>query len=67
MTHETPREKPLNADRRSPHTDALDTLGSVITEHEKRDAIHLAVEPAVAGRPVARSTATRRVPLAGST
>jgi len=48
MTHETPGEKSLNADKRSPHTDALDTLGSVITEHEKRDAIHLAVEPAVA-------------------
>jgi hypothetical protein len=29
-------------------TDALDTLGSIITENEKRDAIHLAVENAVA-------------------
>lgn len=26
-------------------TDALDTLGNLITESEKRDAIHLAVEP----------------------
>jgi hypothetical protein len=38
-----------NADKRNVHTDALDTLGSIITENEKRDAIHLAVEPAVAG------------------
>lgn len=30
-------------------TDALDTLGKTITENEKRDAIHLAVEPAIAG------------------
>ena len=29
----------------SPTTDALDTLGSIITPSEKRDAIHLAVEP----------------------
>lgn len=39
----------MSADSRTPHTDALDTLGSVITENEKRDAIHLAVEPAIAG------------------
>jgi hypothetical protein len=31
------------------HTDALDTLGSVISADEKRDAIHLAVYPAEAG------------------
>lgn len=30
-------------------TDALDTLGSIIGPDEKRDAIHLAVEPAYAG------------------
>jgi len=36
------------ADRRSVHTDALATLGTVIDEHQKRDAIHLAVIPAVA-------------------
>jgi hypothetical protein len=33
---------------RSTHTDALATLGTIIGEGEKRDAIHLAVEPAVA-------------------
>ena len=31
--------------KHTPSTDALDTLGSVITPAEKRDAIHLAVEP----------------------
>lgn len=31
--------------RPQPHTDALDTLGSIITTDEKRDAIHLAVIP----------------------
>lgn len=30
------------------HTDALDTLGTIIGEGEKRDAIHIAVFPAVA-------------------
>lgn len=30
------------------HTDALDTLGSIIGDAEQRDAIHLAVEPMVA-------------------
>jgi hypothetical protein len=37
-----------NADKRSPHTDALDTLGSIIDDKQARDAIHLAVEPVVA-------------------
>lgn len=37
-----------SADKRSVHTDALATLGHKIGEHEKRDAIHLAVEPVVA-------------------
>jgi hypothetical protein len=37
------------ADNRSVHTDALATLGTIIGEGEARDAIHLAVEPAVAG------------------
>jgi hypothetical protein len=31
------------------HTDALETLGKIIGPDEKRDAIHLAVEPVVAG------------------
>lgn len=34
-----------NGDKRSVATDALETLGTVITEREKRDAIHLAVNP----------------------
>lgn len=33
------------AEKRSVHTDALATLGTIINESEKRDAIHLAVEP----------------------
>lgn len=38
-----------NADKRTVATDALATLGTIITDKEKRDAIHLAVEPVVAG------------------
>lgn len=38
-----------SADKRSVSTDALETLGTIITAAEKRDAIHLAVEPIVAG------------------
>lgn len=34
-----------NTDKRSVSTDALDTLGMVHFREEKRDAIHLAVEP----------------------
>jgi len=41
-----------NGDKRSVATDALETLGSIIGEGEKRDAIHLAVEPAVAAHPL---------------
>jgi hypothetical protein len=37
-----------NAEKRSVSTDALETLGTLIGENEKRDAIHLAVEPVVA-------------------
>ena len=39
-------------DKRTVHTDALDILGRVITEDDQigRDAIHLAVEPVVAGQ-----------------
>lgn len=36
-------------DRRSVATDALATLGTIIGPNEKRDAIHLAVEPVEAG------------------
>ena len=39
-----------NADSRSPSTDALDTLGMIHYKQEKRDAIHLAVEPVKASR-----------------
>jgi hypothetical protein len=35
-------------DRRSVHTDALATLGTIIDDTQKRDAIHLAVIPTVA-------------------
>jgi hypothetical protein len=41
-------EKTMTADKRSVKTDALETLGSIIDENQKRDAIHLAVEPVVA-------------------
>lgn len=34
-----------NAEKRSVHTDALETLGKIISESERRDAIHLAVNP----------------------
>jgi hypothetical protein len=36
------------SDKRTVTTDALETLGTIISEGEKRDAIHLAVEPTVA-------------------
>jgi hypothetical protein len=41
-------------DKRTIHTDALDILGRVIKDDDKvgRDAIHLAVEPVVAGEKV---------------
>jgi hypothetical protein len=40
----------MSADNRSTHTDALATLGTIIDiNKEKRDAIHLGVEPIVAG------------------
>jgi hypothetical protein len=38
----------MSLDKRSVTTDALETLGTIITEAERRDAIHLAVEPVVA-------------------
>ena len=39
-----------NTEKRSVHTDALATLGTIIGPNEKRDAIHLAVEPCIAGQ-----------------
>lgn len=35
----------MTIDKRQVHTDALATLGTIITDKEKRDAIHLAVIP----------------------
>jgi hypothetical protein len=39
-----------HADKRSVSTDALETLGTIIGPGQGRDAIHLAVEPAVAAQ-----------------
>lgn len=39
----------MSADKRTVTTDALETLGTIISENERRDAIHLAVENVVAG------------------
>jgi hypothetical protein len=41
--------KKMSADKRTVSTDALETLGTIIGENEKRDAIHLAVIPVKAG------------------
>lgn len=38
-----------SADKRSPSTDALETLGMIHFKPEHRDAIHLAVEAVMAG------------------
>lgn len=40
--------KPGDGDKRSVSTDALETLGKIIHPGEKRDAIHLAVNPIMA-------------------
>ena len=37
------------SDKRSVATDALETLGTLIDDKQKRDAIHIAVEPVIAG------------------
>lgn len=42
------RKRNMTAQRHTVATDALATIGHLITEHESRDAIHLAVEPALA-------------------
>lgn len=39
----------MGADKRSVSTDALETLGTIIDDNAGRDAIHLAVEPVIAG------------------
>jgi hypothetical protein len=38
----------VSVDKRSVHTDALATLGTIIDDTQARDAIHLAVEPVIA-------------------
>lgn len=38
-----------HGDKRTPSTDALETLGMIHFKPEHRDAIHLAVEPVIAG------------------
>ena len=38
----------MTADKRSVATDALETLGYIIDDGQRRDAIHLAVEPVIA-------------------
>lgn len=38
----------MSADNRTVTTDALETLGTVLTTPQKRDAIHLAVIPVIA-------------------
>lgn len=38
----------MSADKRTVHTDALATLGTIIGPEEKRDAIHLGVVPVIA-------------------
>ena len=42
----------MSADKRQVSTDALETLGTIIGDNEKRDAIHLAVLPVKAGKPL---------------
>lgn len=42
----------MAADTRSTHTDALATLGMIHTEQQARDAIHLGVEPVIAGEKI---------------
>lgn len=39
----------MSNEKRKVSTDALETLGTLIDENAKRDAIHLAVEPVIAG------------------
>lgn len=39
----------MSIEKRKVATDALETLGSIIDTNAKRDAIHLAVEPCIAG------------------
>lgn len=62
----------MSIDKRSVVTDALKTLGTIITVGESRDAIHLAVEPVVAaytlkpGQHVGFVDKDRRVGIVGN-
>jgi hypothetical protein len=51
----------MSADNRTVHTDALATLGTVIDDKQARDAIHLAVLPAIAGETLFPGTHVRLV------
>jgi hypothetical protein len=55
------------ADKRSVHTDALATLGTIITGSEGRDAIHLAVIPAKCGYGKLKPGQPVQLDAAGST
>lgn len=46
----------MSADKRTPHTDALETLGMIHTQEEYRDAIHLGVEPVEAGEDIRKNS-----------
>lgn len=46
----------MSADKRTPHTDALETLGKIHEYGEKRDAIHLGVEPVEAGEDIRKNS-----------
>lgn len=46
----------VSSDKRTVATDALETLGTIIDEKAGRDAIHLAVEPAIAAHPLSPGT-----------
>jgi hypothetical protein len=49
-------------DNRTLATDALDTLGSILSGGEQRDAIHIAVEPVVAAYQLAPGQHVGRIP-----
>jgi hypothetical protein len=51
MSYIVYKENKIMNDKRKVRTDALETLGTIFTEGE-RDAIHLAVEPVVAGEQI---------------
>lgn len=52
----------MSADNRTVHTDALATLGTILGPNEKRDAIHIAVEPVIAGHHLLPGAEVGRLP-----